>query len=151
MTAKPVPETVRRKKREGKVPPAYYIDNETFYNALADYQARRRHDPSIVIPEYIGECFLKIADGQGRRRNFINWTWLDEMKADAVELMVRYIMTFQPGRSKNAFGYFSKIAFNAFRFRINKERKNQRTRASYALELEVAGEPPAPMMKRRKK
>ena len=37
------------------------------------------------VPEYIGECILKIANGLSNRPNFINYTYKDEMISDGIE------------------------------------------------------------------
>ena len=34
------------------------------------------------VPHYIGECFLKIANGLSYKPNFVNYTYKDEMVSD---------------------------------------------------------------------
>ena len=65
-----------------------YVNNEDFVKSLIDYkkmvaEAKENDLPSPRIPNYIGECFLKIAEGLSHKPNFINYTYRDEMIADA--------------------------------------------------------------------
>ena len=54
-----------------------YINNQDFLQALAEYkskakEAKEKKLPAPVIPNYIGECFMKIAEGLSHKPNFIN-------------------------------------------------------------------------------
>jgi hypothetical protein len=103
---------------------------------------------------------MKIADGMGIRKNFRRYSYLDEMKMDAVEDCLKGIKNFsvekaqKPGKTVNdveksgkinAFGYFSQVVFWAFIRRINKEKKEQEGRKKYIIasgaENFIQGEP----------
>ena len=75
------------------------------------------------IPEYIGECFYKIATHLSYRPNFINYTYREEMIGDGIENCVQYIHNFDPNKSNNPFAYFTQIIYYAFLRRIQKEKK----------------------------
>ena len=75
------------------------------------------------ISNYIGECFLKIANGLSYRPNFINYTYKQEMISDGIENCLQYIHNFNPEKSKNPFAYFTQIIYYAFIRRIQKEKK----------------------------
>ncbi len=77
---------------------------------------------------FIGECIVKICNGLGMSRNFIAYTYREEMVEDAIENCIRYIRNYDPAISKYAFTYFSRIAFFAFIRRIKKEQAQQRIR-----------------------
>lgn len=108
--------------------PKPYVNNVDFLNALVDYKKRCRlakknklEDPPI--PNYIGECFLKIAEGFSHKGNYINYTYRDEMVSDGVENCLMYFRNFNPAISKNPFAYFTQIVYYAFLRRIQKEKK----------------------------
>lgn len=108
----------------------HYIDNTKFLNVLVQYQkdvrrAKRTKQNKPPIPEYIGECFLKIAEHSSRRHNFSKYSWRDEMVADGVENCLMYFENFDPKKSKNPFAYFTQIVYYAFIRRILKEKKQQ--------------------------
>ena len=54
--------------------PNHYINNADFLKALIEYKeacdkAQVDNKPDPAIPNYIGECFLKIADHLSRKPN----------------------------------------------------------------------------------
>ena len=75
------------------------------------------------IPEYVGECFMKIAENLSHKPNFLSYTFRDEMVADAIENCVMYVDNFDPSKSSNPFAYFTQITYYAFLRRIQKEKK----------------------------
>jgi hypothetical protein len=106
----------------------HYINNADFCKALVDYKeevalAKKERRPKPIIPNYIGECFMKIAEGLSHKPNFINYTYRDEMIADGIENCLMYFENFDPQKSNNAFAYFTQIIYYAFLRRIQKEKK----------------------------
>jgi len=106
----------------------HYVDNKKFYEEIKKYrelciEAEEAGDPTPKVPEYIGSCFLKIANGLSYKPNFINYTYRDEMVADGIENCLQYIYNFNPEKSKNPFSYFTQIIYYAFLRRIQKEKK----------------------------
>ena len=106
----------------------HYINNADFLQALIDYKAAQKDAkknklPPPPIPNYIGECFMKIAEGLSHKPNFINYTYRDEMMSDGIENCLMYFDNFDPNKSKNPFAYFTQIIYYAFLRRIGKEKK----------------------------
>jgi hypothetical protein len=106
----------------------HYINNADFLKALVDYKeecktAQKDGKPEPKIPNYIGECFMKIAEGLSHKPNFINYTYRDEMIADGIENCLMYFNNFDPTKSNNPFAYFTQIIYYAFLRRIQKEKK----------------------------
>ena len=85
--------------------------------------AEETGDEKPRISNYIGECFLKIANGLSYRPNFINYSYRQEMISDGIENCLQYIHNFDPDKSKNPFSYFTQIIYYAFIRRIQKEKK----------------------------
>ena len=75
------------------------------------------------IPNYLGECFLKIATHLSYKPNFVNYMFREDMISDGIENCVQYIHNFDPEKSKNPFAYFTQIIHYAFLRRIQKEKK----------------------------
>jgi hypothetical protein len=113
----------------------HYVDNKKFGLALVDYaaavnEAKANGTTIPVVPNYIAECFLKIAEGLSHKVNFIRYTYREEMVMDAVENCLRAITNYNPNAvtrtgTQNAFSYFTQICFFAFLRRIEKEKKQQ--------------------------
>lgn len=105
-----------------------YVNNADFLKALVDYkaaceEAKNNGKPEPKIPNYIGECWMKIAEGLSHKPNFINYTYRDEMISDGIENCLMYFNNFDPTKSKNPFAYFTQIIYYAFLRRIQKEKK----------------------------
>ena len=108
--------------------PKHYVNNADFLDALIKYRddcvkAKKEKLSDPQIPNYIGECFLKIAEHLSRKPNFISYSFRDEMIADGIENCLMYFRNFDPDKSKNPFAYFTQIIYFAFLRRISKEKK----------------------------
>lgn len=113
----------------------HYVDNKKFGEAIVEYVtkaniAKEAEQPIPVVPTYIAECFLKIAEGLSHKVNFIRYTYREEMVMDAVENCLRAINNYNPNvetrtGTPNAFAYFTQICYFAFLRRIEKEKKQQ--------------------------
>ena len=106
----------------------HYVDNEKFLVVMSDYreeylQAKDNDTELPVIPDYAGECFLKIAERLSHRPNFINYAFREEMVSDGIENSVMYASNFNPEKSTNPFAYFTQIIYYAFLRIIEKEKK----------------------------
>lgn len=106
----------------------HYVNNKEFLKALIDYKdnvmnAEIRNLPKPPIPNYIGECFLKIATHLSFKPNFVNYMFKDDMICDGIENCVQYIHNFNPEKSQNPFAYFTQIIHYAFIRRIQKEKR----------------------------
>lgn len=108
----------------------HYIDNQKFLETLIQYQndvklSIQENVDRPPIPNYIGDCFIKIAQHLSHAPNFVNYSYRDEMVADAIENCLMYFENFDPEKSKNPFAYFTQIVYYAFIRRISKEKKQQ--------------------------
>ena len=107
---------------------AHYVDNKKFLQAMIEYKdkcdkAEKRKRKAPPVTNYIGECFLKIANHLSYRPNFINYTFRDDMISDGIENCLQYLDNFNPEKSNNPFAYFTQIIYYAFIRRIQKEKK----------------------------
>ena len=106
----------------------HYVDNKKFLEAMIEHRERcekaaKRNRKKPDVTNYIGECFLKIANHLSYRPNFINYTFRDDMISDGIENCLQYMDNFNPDKSKNPFAYFTQIIYYAFIRRIQKEKK----------------------------
>ena len=120
-------------KIKAKLKP-HYVDNRKFLQAMVDWRLKvqkaedkKRKNP--VVTNYIGECFLKIANHLSYRPNFINYTYRDDMISDGIENCLQYMSNFNSEKSSNPFAYFTQIIYYAFIRRIQKEKKQQDVKA----------------------
>lgn len=106
----------------------HYVNNKEFLAAIIEYKkeivvAQEQGLPKPRIPNYIGECFLKIATHLSYKPNFVNYMFKDDMVCDGIENCVQYINNFNPEKSQNPFAYFTQIIHYAFLRRIQREKK----------------------------
>lgn len=119
----------------------HYVNNADFSTAVVEYvtevrAAKAKEEPLPIVPNYIAECFLKIAEGLSHKSNFIRYTYREEMVMDAVENCLKAIENYnleaatRTGKP-NAFAYFTQISWYAFLRRIAKEKKQQDVKLKY--------------------
>lgn len=106
----------------------HYVDNKKFLEALTEYRqsvldAEASGEDRPRVTEYIGECFLLIAQRLSYRPNFMNYTYKDDMISDGIENALAYIDNFNPEKSNNPFAYFTQIIYYAYIRRIQKEKR----------------------------
>ena len=107
----------------------HYVDNEKFLEVMTGYRnaylesRENGEEQKPMIPDYAGECFLKIAERLSHRPNFINYAFREEMVSDGIENCVMYASNFDHEKSSNPFAYFTQITYYAFLRRIEKEKK----------------------------
>ena len=106
----------------------HYVNNKEFLAAMVEFRkavnkAKRDKTERPPVPNYIGECFLKITIHLSYRPNFINYTYRDDMISDGIENCLQYLDNFNPETSSNPFAYFTQIIYYAFIRRIQKEKK----------------------------
>lgn len=119
----------------------HYVNNADFSAAVVEYvtvvQKAKADEINLpIVPDYIAQCFLKIAEGLSHKSNFIRYTYREEMVMDAVENCLKAIENYnleaatRTGKP-NAFAYFTQISWYAFLRRIAKEKKQQDIKFKY--------------------
>jgi hypothetical protein len=120
--------------KKNKAQKPHYVDNKKFLEAMVEYRARctnaeEQKESKPDVTNYIGECFLKIANHLSYRPNFINYTFRDDMISDGIENCLQYMSNFNPDKSNNPFAYFTQIIYYAFIRRIQKEKKQMQIKS----------------------
>ncbi len=125
------------KKKKTKETDADYVSNQALYDALVDYKikitdAENAGRKKPKLPDFIGECVLKIATRLSFRPNFANYPYREEMVSDAVLNCITYIDNFDPSKSTSPFGYLTQICWFSFVRIINKEKKEKYVQYKFA-------------------
>ena len=119
----------------------HYVNNADFSQAVVDYvtvveEAKKNSKQIPEVPDYVAQCFLRIAEGLSHKSNFIRYTYREEMVMDGVENCLKAIENYnieaatRTGKP-NAFAYFTQITWYAFLRRIAKEKKQQEVKLKY--------------------
>ena len=106
----------------------HYVNNKEFLQAMIEWNdrckaAKDKGESNPPITNYIGECFLKIANHLSFKPNFVNYMFKEDMISDGIENCVQYIHNFNPEKSQNPFAYFTQIIHYAFLRRIQREKR----------------------------
>jgi hypothetical protein len=106
----------------------HYVNNAEMLESIKRYkadlkQSRADGQEAPRIPEYLGECILKIATRLSHKHNFINYSYRDDMILDGIENCIQCMDSFDPDKSSNPFSYFTQVIYFAFLRRIAKEKK----------------------------
>ena len=119
----------------------HYVNNADFSQAVVDYvttvnEAKQKSTTIPKVPNYVAQCFLRIAEGLSHKANFIRYTYREEMVMDAVENCLKAINNYDIAAATrtgkpNAFAYFTQITWYAFLRRIGKEIKQQDIKMKY--------------------
>ena len=119
----------------------HYVNNAQFSEAVVKYveqlnKAKDAGKPLPIIPDYVADCFMRIAQGLSHKSNFIRYTYREEMVMDGVENCLKAIENYdikaatRTGKP-NAFSYFTTIIWYAFLRRIAKEQRQQDIKMKY--------------------
>jgi hypothetical protein len=99
-----------------------YINNREMFECICKWQDDLVDDPSIPMPEYLGECFIKIADNLLHKTPYN--TLADDMKGMALLNCCLYAKNgFDRSKGENPFAYFTSYVNNAFAAVYNNEKK----------------------------
>lgn len=122
-----------------------YIDNQKFFKEMLAWKKKVNKAESTgkkipPVTNYIGTCFMEIAENLIRRPNFSNYAFKEDMVGDAIENCLMYCSNFDPEKSQNPFAYFTQIIYFAFLRRIQKEKKQNFLKYKYLHHLDTKGE-----------
>jgi len=135
------------KPRRGKKPDpkkiAYYVDPKEFDEKIQIYYK------TDVLSDELAQMVSKIAHKLSFASNFINYSYREEMVGDGIIRMFKALMSkkYSHDKGTNPFSYFTRIAFNAFRNRIKKEKHIHETHEKYQAEFMMFSENYNNMMK----
>lgn len=110
-----------------KKTPKNYIDNQKFYEEMKVYKEKyiKAKEEGTTLPrisEYLGKCFMLLTENLANMRNFRDYPFLDEMKADALLVCCRYAYCFNHEKTQNPFAYFTRVVYTSFVTRIKQEK-----------------------------
>lgn len=92
------------------------------------------------ITEELGKMFLKLSERYAQRANWRGYTYIDEMKGQAILQLSQIGLQFDESKSENPFAYYTAAVTNSFTRILNIEKKNQNIRDDM---LEEAGLTPS--------
>lgn len=92
------------------------------------------------ITENLGKMFIKLSERYAQRSNWRGYTYVDEMRGQAILQLSQIGLQFDESKSENPFAYYTAAVTNSFTRILNIEKKNQNIRDDM---LEEAGLTPS--------
>ena len=92
------------------------------------------------ITENLGKMFIKLSERYAQRSNWRGYTYVDEMKGQAILQLSHIGLQFAESKSENPFAYYTAAVTNSFTRILNIEKKSQNIRDDL---LEEAGLTPS--------
>lgn len=92
------------------------------------------------ITENLGKMYIKLSERYAQRSNWRGYTYIEEMKGQAILQLSQIGLQFDESKSENPFAYYTAAVTNSFTRVLNIERKNQNIRDDL---LEEAGLTPS--------
>ena len=92
------------------------------------------------ITENLGKMFIKLSERYAQRSNWRGYTYVDEMKGQAILQLSQIGLQFDESKSENPFAYYTAAVTNSFTRILNLEKKSQNIRDDL---LEEAGLSPS--------
>ena len=128
---------MKKKYKKKNASDADYVSNQDLLDALIIHKTKTQEADNLgrkkpKLPDYIGECILKIATRLSFRPNFANYHYREEMVSDAVLNCITYVDNFDPTKSSSPFGYLTQICWFSFVRIINKEKREKYTQYKFA-------------------
>lgn len=80
------------------------------------------------ITEELGKMYLKLSERYAQRSNWRGYTYVDEMKGQAILQLSQIGLQFDESKSENPFAYYTAAVTNSFTRVLNIEKKNQNIR-----------------------
>lgn len=105
---------------------AEYCNKQEMLEELKIYRAKCREASEAGSPrpdphQKLMKMFMDITNGMARRPNFSGYSFIEEMKSDGYIACFKKAHLFDPEKSSNPFGYYSRIVWRAFVNVINIE------------------------------
>jgi len=127
----PVKRNVKKSDKE-----KFYVDPKEFDQEIMLY-----YDTN-VLNNKLAEMVSKISNKLSYANNFINYSYREEMVGDGIIRMMKALIAkkYNHVKGTNPFSYFTRIAFNAFRNRIKKEKHIHETHEKYQQEFLMMSE-----------
>ncbi len=118
-----------------------YTDNKINEVGLSHHNKEKEFDLSAgKITAVLATMYIKLVERYSQRSNWRGYTYIDEMRGQALLQLAQIGLQFNEDKSDNPFAYYTTVVNNSFTRVLNIEKKNQGIRDDL---LEKAGQAPS--------
>lgn len=125
---KPVAKAAPKRKRQKAT---HYIKNAEMLDEVRKSKKRLDENPELggnAITPKLADMFVRLVEHYGTRQNWSGYSYLDELKGEALVNLVNKWHKFDCDRFDKPFAYYSILVERSFKGQIQKEKKPQRVR-----------------------
>ena len=118
-----------------------YADNVVREVGLSHHNKDKEFDLGAgTITAILATMYIKLVERYSQRSNWRGYTYIDEMRGQALLQLAQIGLQFNEDKSDNPFAYYTTVVNNSFTRVLNIEKKNQGIRDDL---LEKAGQAPS--------
>jgi hypothetical protein len=118
-----------------------YVDGKLNEVGISHYNKEKEFDLSSgKITAVLATMYIKLVERYSQRSNWRGYTYIDEMRGQALLQLAQIGLQFNEDKSDNPFAYYTTVVNNSFTRVLNIEKKNQGIRDDL---LEKAGQAPS--------
>jgi hypothetical protein len=141
---KSTPKTIADTKSKLNFPPFHHYiirDGEMVCVGLSHHNKSKEFDlTSGKTTATLATMYIKLVERYSQRSNWRGYTYIDEMRGQALLQLTQVGLQFNENKSDNPFAYFTAVVNNSFTRVLNSEKKNQSLRDDL---LESVGQSPS--------
>lgn len=125
-------------EEKSKKRPSHYAPNDRLMEEIAaskkllDEKTAANPDETITPAECLTpdlvQMLMMIVYNYSQKNNWRNYTYIDDMRGDAILSLCQNALKFNPEKSRNPFGYYTQIVTHSFLTFLEKEKKMRRIR-----------------------
>ena len=118
-----------------------FVDGKLNEVGISHYNKDKEFDLSSgKITAILATMYIKLVERYSQRSNWRGYTYIDEMRGQALLQLAQIGLQFNEDKSDNPFAYYTTVVNNSFTRVLNIEKKNQGIRDDL---LEKAGQAPS--------
>ena len=118
-----------------------YVDGKLNEVGISHYNKDKEFDLTAgKITAILATMYIKLVERYSQRSNWRGYTYIDEMRGQALLQLAQIGLQFNEDKSDNPFAYYTTVVNNSFTRVLNIEKKNQGIRDDL---LEKAGQAPS--------
>ena len=114
-----------------KVPAKHYVKNADILKEIYTFKETCKYNEkgkyikdSGRIHHELGRMIMIISKGLCSKGNYSGYTWTDDMIAEGILTVCKYLHNFDPEKSNNPFAYITQICNNTFKSYIKGQKRH---------------------------
>ncbi len=112
--------------------PKNYVNNADLLTQIQISKQTQEDNPDFTPAQCLTDVLVKmlimLVDRYSKKANWRNYTYLDDMKGEAIASLCQNALKFKPEKSNNPFAYYTKIVTHSFLTLLEKEKRVRKIR-----------------------